>query len=73
MYHRINSNALKTGSGRATKSNSSAKVDAPEIMKVTGINRVSSVWSLQGLARRAMVRGGCTNVYFGAEMEDELL
>lgn len=58
MYHRINSNALQTGSGRATKPDSSAKVDAPEIMKVTGINRVSSVWSLQGLARRAMVGVG---------------
>lgn len=50
-----------------------AKVDAPEIMKVTGINRVSSVWSLQGLARRAVVRGGCTNVNSGVEVEVELL
>lgn len=50
-----------------------AKVDAPEIMKVTGINRVPSVWGPRGLARRAMVRGGCTNVNIGVEMEDELL
>lgn len=42
-------------------------------MKVTGINRVSSVWSLWGLARRAVVRGGCTNVNVGVEMEVELL
>lgn len=63
----------RQGQGGLQSPNSSAKVDAPEIMKVTGINRVSNVWSLRGLARRAKVRGGCTNVNCGVETEDELL
>lgn len=63
----------RQGQGGLQSQIAGAKVDASEIMKVTGINRVSSVWSFRDLARRALVRGGCTNVNIGVEMEDELL
>lgn len=39
-----------------------AKVGAPESMEVAGIKRVLSVWRFRGLAGRAMVRVGFTNV-----------